>query len=279
MDQADEFEMKPLTPGLGFQKRQINLKEHMAKAGTSTNRIRKSLPEKPADELLGGTGGRSTQEIIAELHEALKSPSQNSKKGSAVQLSEILPRDRRDLPRPEIPPTNTPIENISFQIPNERIEDKAGTRRGAHDNPTSPLKPVSVSFASMLLDSAVVLALSLLFLVSLVLVTGVNLTAVVSSSQTEFATQLSMIVLYVAVFEMYVIILRSFFGRTVGEWTFELQMGRDEQIAKANYPALVLWRTLLSLLTGILLLPILSLLFGRDLAATFTGLQLYKKES
>jgi len=83
--------------------------------------------------------------------------------------------------------------------------------------------------------------------------------------------------LYIAVLQLYVIVARSFFGKTLGEWTFDYQMGDNEQVKSTVYPLLVLWRSLVIMGTGVITLPILSILFRKDLASYLTGLQFYKK--
>lgn len=275
MDQIDDFEMKPLTPGLGFHKRQVSLKEHIAKTGLSGQNVRRSLPTEPPAEMLENSKQRTSKEIIAELHEALK-PVKKRQESEALKLTETLPREISDVKNPYKPEV-TPIEKINFQIQDKALTEQVGARRGAGDNITQSLTPISVSFASIFLDAAIVLAFALIFLVSLVAVTGVDLVSIVKNSQSEFATQLSLAILYLAVFEMYIIVSRSFFGKSVGEWTFDLQMGSDDQLTQAKYPAQILWRSVFNLLTGIIILPMLSLLAGRDLAAKFTGLQLYRR--
>ncbi len=282
---GEDFEMRPLTAGLGFHKRSVSLKEHVANSGIAQQSMRRGLPNPPADEMLAPQKGRSSKEIIAELHRALE-PNQETRAPSAasqVKLSEPLPREIGDLNRSrsninqQRERNKNPFENINFQIPNKTISDSTGTRRGAHDSLTSSLTPVAVSFSSLALDAIIVLAVALIFLVCLVSVTGINLNSVIHSAKVEFAAQLSLIVMYFAVFEMYMIISRSFFGRTVGEWTFDLQLGDNRQIRSTYYPAMVLWRSILNLITGLVTLPIISLLMGRDFAASFTGLQLYRK--
>jgi len=274
MDSIDEFELKPLTPGLGFHKKPVSLKQHVAKAGFSQNLQRRGLPPEPPSEIIGeNLPNRTSKEIIAELHKALE-PEKKT-----LRLTEILPREITDMPadrRPHVPEIS-PIEKVDFQIPDKNLAASTGARRGASDSLINPLSPVSVSFAAILLDGAMVMAVSLIFLISLIVVTGVDLLSVAQSTQTEFATQLSLLVMYLAVFAMYVIVARSFFGKTIGEWTFDLQMGDDQQIQRASYPAQVLWRAMVTLFTGIIVLPILSFVFGRDLAARISGLQLYRR--
>jgi hypothetical protein len=280
----DDFEMRPLTAGLGFHKRSVSLKEHVANSNIVQQNLRRSLPLPPADEMLEKPKARTSKEIIAELHKALE-PRENVKASAAsqVKLSETLPREINEMPRSNIggeietpKKRNNPLDRINFQIPDKNVSD-TGVRRGAHDGLIRPLVPVPVSFAALFLDATVVMAVALIFLVCLVTVTGVNLNSVIHSARIEFAAQLSLIVMYLAVFEMYAVVGRSFYGCTLGEWTFDLQMGNNALIEKSYYPALVLWRSVLNLLTGIVTLPFISLLIGRDFAARFTGLQLYRK--
>lgn len=281
MDQTEDFEMKPLTPGLGFHKRQLSLKEHLAKTGVAEQSLRSSLPTVPPAEMFDSTQPRTSKEIIDELHDALKPIRATGAVQRDISQQRRPEASEMRLPfqptKPEVGPEKNQkgIQNIDFQITDKALSE--GVRRGAHDHLIKPLIPVPVSFASMLLDGIIILAFSLIFLVSLITVTGVDLVSVVQSTQSEFTTQISMLVLYFAVLEMYVVVLRSFFGCTVGEWTFDLQMGEDDQIVRASYPMLVLWRSFLILLSGVIFLPILSYLFNTDLASKFTGLQLYKK--
>ena len=245
MDPIDEFEMKPLTAGLGFHKKSVSLKEHISKSSLVEHSVRKALPSAPPSELTDAVRARSSRELIDELHDALKS------KPKPVSLSAILPREigevnptRPIVPDPKPRPAD-PLARVKFQIPNQAINESTGTRRGAHDNMVRPLSPVAVSLPALFLDALVVLALSLIFLVCLVAVTGIKLPEVIQSTQGEFTTQLSLVVLYLAVFEMYAIVSRSFFSSTIGEWTFDLQLGDENQVQRAHYPALVLWRSIM----------------------------------
>ncbi len=93
----DEFEMRPMTAGLGFQKRMVSLKEHMAKTNVSQNVLRKSLPHDPPQELLHDNRTRSSKQIIDELHEALK-PIEKPQNAPAARkasagFTDVFPRD------------------------------------------------------------------------------------------------------------------------------------------------------------------------------------------
>ena len=75
------------------------------------------------------------------------------------------------------------------------------------------------------------------------------------------------------------VISRAFFGCSLGEWAFELKLGRDNEASQGLYPVRVVGRILLVLATGFVLLPMLSFLFGRDLVGKFCGLSLHPLES
>ena len=113
---------------------------------------------------------------------------------------------------------------------------------------------------------------------SLLLVTKVDLAAVLFNTQSEITTQFSLALLFVAVLQMYVVVARSFFGRTLGEWTFDYQMGEDYQHEAAIYPLKVVWRSIVVTATGLVILPLISFLFRKDITASLTGLQLYREK-
>ena len=93
----------------------------------------------------------------------------------------------------------------------------------------------------------------------------------------DLTAQISAIMLFVVVLQIYVVTSRSLFGCTLGEWTFDCQMGTDPQQKDGYYPMQVLWRSLLTIGTGVILIPLLSFISRRDLARYLTGLQLYRR--
>jgi hypothetical protein len=120
--------------------------------------------------------------------------------------------------------------------------------------------------------------LSIVFLVALLLVTKVDLNMVLRNLKQDLMTQMSLGVMFIAVMQMYVVIARSFFGRTLGEWTFDLQVGRDEEQSRESYPLRVALRSFLVTITGLLPLPLISALLGRDIAGGLSGVKLYRQK-
>ncbi len=76
------------------------------------------------------------------------------------------------------------------------------------------------------------------------------------------------------VFSLNMLMLRIFLGFTLGDWAVGLRLGSLPQRLSENYGLLVLTRTVMILVTGGILLPLLSLVFGKDLAGKLTGLEL-----
>jgi uncharacterized RDD family membrane protein YckC len=238
----------------------------------------KSKSQKSLDDLPKVSAHRELPEL--ELSEPLpRKP--DAPKISAIEADTALP----DLnPTPETPPMSELPDIIdgpeprrsTFDIPGQALKDSR-TQRGASNSPKpSHLEPAPVSFSAAILDFVFVIALSGIFLVSLLLVTQVPLQNVMFNFQNDLFTRLSFIVLLLAVMQMYVVVARSFFGCTLGEWTFDLQMGSDKDIESPLYPLRIVLRSLVTVATGLVTLSILSFLLQKDLAAKLAGVQLYR---
>lgn len=158
-----------------------------------------------------------------------------------------------------------------------RAEKTQDVERKALAVASHELKKVSASFAAAVLDLMAISGIATIFLVMILVITRVDLVAMLSHAKTDLSTIFHLALLFFAVMQMYVLTSRCFFGATVGEWAFDLQMGTDEDRKKATYALRVIWRMILVLATGIVTLPLLSKLFGRDLLAMLGGPQLYRR--
>lgn len=288
MDPFDEFEFKPLTDGLGFHKKALNLKDGLKSSGVLNEELKSvpmSMPRGMADEEVKVSPRHTFEEVLSALEKTpLNRPARPD-----LNFTEPLPRERQkkqamemELPLPVQSPFPRPeaYKTPEFKKIAPTLEKPSvGVRRGAADSPKRKLIPMAVSFASAFLDSIIVLALSLVFLIAVLMVTKVDMGVVLNNLDKDLMTQLSLLVLFVSVMQMYVIISRSFFGRTIGEWTFELQLGRDEEQAKESYPVRIALRCLLNTATGLVILPLISALLGRDVAGQLTGVQLYRQRT
>ncbi len=276
-DPMEEFEFKPLTEGLGFHKKQVDLKGQVQKSGILQAELGKTIPSRLNIEFEPEKKTKTYEDLLAALEKPIRHESKDSKLG--LEITQPLPRDKaqaKTIKQEAL--VEEVLRNPSLSPATQAWADP-GVRRGAADSPQSPLVAASACVPSAVLDMVVIFALSLIFVVSLLMVTKVDLLSVMLSTRTDLMTQVSFALLFVCVLQMYVVIARSFFGRTLGEWTFDHQMGTSEQHQKGYYPILVTWRSLFILLTGVVVFPVLSLLFGKDLTAKVTGLQLYRQRS
>ena len=73
----------------------------------------------------------------------------------------------------------------------------------------------------------------------------------------------------------YLVFMRSFMGASVGEWTCDLRLGQPVQRFEFNYLFKVMLRTTIILATGVIVLPLLSLILARDLAGDLSGIKIY----
>lgn len=76
-------------------------------------------------------------------------------------------------------------------------------------------------------------------------------------------------------FWAYMIMMRVFMGASLGEWSCQLRLGQPIQRIKPGYTLRVMARTTVLLLTGVVVLPFLSLIFKRDLLGDLTGIRIY----
>ena len=73
---------------------------------------------------------------------------------------------------------------------------------------------------------------------------------------------------------LYQMLLRMFLGFTIGEWACGLRLGSTKERLSGNYAFRVFLRSMVNIVSGFILLPFLSLIFGQDLAGRISGLYL-----
>lgn len=302
MDPFDEFEFKPLTEGLGFHKKSLSLKDGLKSSGVLEDELQSipsTMPQNMIEDLPKAPTKKHTFEDVLSALE--KTP---LNRPNDLKFTEPLPREAKkkalDFEIPQAPVQSPfpipeaykgpaapigPIHPVPVapsaikKVP--RIEDLAsvGTRRGAADSPLRKLTPETMSVASAALDLIICAALGLIFLVALLTITKVNLNVVLANLNKDIMTQIALGVMFLTVMQMYVVIARSFFGQTLGEWTFDLQIGRDEEQFTETYALKVAFRSVLNLITGLVLLPLVSALLGRDIAGQLSGVKLYRQRT
>lgn len=284
MDPFDEFEFKPLTEGLGFHRKPVQAVDEVEEMSASESpqfkkgsRIFDDLPkvEIPSAQSLLKKKSEPVFEKPASRPNVRKPQSLNAKPMGDIEKpstsSNIFPNRKSRSNVPE-------IEEASLDRHLDFVENSnsKGVQKASRQSPRRMLLPVPVSIMALALDLIVILALSLMFLSALLFVTDVSLGLVIGHAKSDKMARLSLGLLIFAVTEMYMIVSRSFFGNSLGEWAFNLQLGNDEQQKKLGYPLRVVLRTMVNAVTGFVLLPLLSLIARRDLAGMICQLPLFK---
>jgi hypothetical protein len=287
-DPFEEFEIKPLSEGLGFHKKSVPLSEQIKKSGLTESRTAQ-VPSLTMEEREKIQPSGNRPQAFTDLLKALESPvgpkERQPVRTEAVRVTEPLPAPGSskkratdmEIHRPETPTFPSLKVQRPMHSPLNKAIENAGLKRGAADSPNRMLERAPVAIPSALLDGIVIFALGLVFLVALMTITKVDLATLIFRTGLDVPTKVAFGALFGSVLMMYVVVARSFFGRTLGEWTFDYQMGDDQQHKSATYPLRVLLRSILAVLTGVVVLPLLSLILNRDLLAPLTGLQLYRQ--
>ena len=73
----------------------------------------------------------------------------------------------------------------------------------------------------------------------------------------------------------YYLATRLYVGSTLGEWACFLRLGQPTERANKKYIFKVFLRLALHLATGFIVLPILSMIFKKDIAGLISGLKIY----
>lgn len=139
-------------------------------------------------------------------------------------------------------------------------------------------QPLAAHFGSAVLDTLVAIGIACLFLAVALSITGANLLAMLESSQTDDAIVVSLVMFFVGMGLLYVLAARTWVGATLGEWSYEVRVGDAQARKRWFYPILILWRSLVVAATGFVLLPLISVLVGRDVLKYLTGLELTSVE-
>lgn len=254
-DPFEEFEFKPLTEGLGFHQ----------KNGSATNRPQAAT--EPASSIKPSLS-RQLDFIGDDEVNPFKTP---------------LPRrPTTEAKTTQTPvPTPSPVDEILQTLQKSRRLEIENDKKQIQElkNPRTKENwiPTSVSMWAGVLDALLVTASALLCMIIVLVVTKVDLLANLANPDTEGLVYLATFCLFAGVSFVYMVINRVFMGMTPGEWAYDLRLGKPQDQGSFIFALQILTRQILVTATGFVLLPLLSLLVGKDLAGTVTGLRLHRK--
>lgn len=145
------------------------------------------------------------------------------------------------------------------------------TLHGSHSS-RSPRHRVFWSSVASIYDALLICGASLvaLSLGSIVLKTSFRqlFQVCLESRELEFVAVL------IAFSFIYCLGARMTMGCTLGEWSCHLQLGKPSDQQKPSYPLRVCARYLLVLFSGVILIPVVSMITNCDLAGKWSGLKL-----
>lgn len=149
------------------------------------------------------------------------------------------------------------------------------TTESFHGGPSSRGKGYRLAFFSWMasaIDILILFSLSCVFLLTFSLLVNDSLKDILHVFGGSFLNIFT--VVWLSFSALYMVMLRSFLGYSIGEWACGLRLGSVKQRLGRNYIFKVIFRVTLVFATGVIVLPVLSLLTGKDLAGKVSGIPL-----
>lgn len=261
-NQQDEFQFKPLTKGLGFHPK----KESTSAAGNTSSMM-------PSNARLGTKSFSQNNSLNASQGMVPQS-------SAAMTPAAGAPRSLRldtPLPRPETrkAPVAPSTQNQTVDNILKNLNDKnRGLNFQDKGQNLSPYLQTAPSLAAGFLDLLLITALSLLYLMTLIFTMKLDLIKSVTEGGTS--VWLSTAGVFFVVGFVYYVTQRMFIGCTLGEWAYEQRLGLPDEMKKPTYSLKVFYRQVLLMVTGVVIIPLISWAVGRDMGG-ISGLCTYRK--
>ncbi len=131
------------------------------------------------------------------------------------------------------------------------------------------------SWIASFIDLLILISLSCAFLVCFSMIMKTSVGPLLKSLNLHHQQGIFFLQIFVVATWLYSITTRVFMGATIGEWACSLRLGKPHERLHSAYVLRVLLRSSLIVASGLIILPTLSLLLGRDLAGKLSGLQLF----
>lgn len=246
-DPFDEFEFKPITEGLGFHKK-----------------TQKSETPTPLPSLLSSP---SVEMPLTQKRIPAPSPVKSSTPNS--------------MTAPKHLETQVQVDDVLESLKNKRqklnFEEKIAQPK---TNPAPKVITYLASlpdFSAIILDTMLVVAGVLASLISVILTLKVDLLAW-GQAMPQWELALSGYLLFSTVTTIYTLVTRLFMGHTAGEWVTDQVIQPTQGQSSFKFFTALLVRNISQILTGFIILPILSITFGKDFAGHLSGARLNKEK-
>lgn len=272
MDSIEEFNFKPITEGLGFH-----------------NKKKESKDSSSGDKQLNETSSSSVKRIQSLLDKP-DDAKLDKKEVPSFQLKSPLPK-KEVLPSTSIPeaPTKEVIDDLVKNFKKTKSQDEVKfnipNKPQVIINPVKPQIdedgpiPLPWMISPFFVDMLLVLALVLSGLMAILMITKVDLVKMLSENPNDIELWMTFPMILIGMGFIYMSLSRILLGASLGELVFDVNLGTKADQAKPFYSFRVLGRNLISILTGYITLPILSLIMRKDYLGTISGIRLYKKSN
>ena len=184
-------------------------------------------------------------------------------------------------PQPvEVPESREPSTPYLREVPGFKINRKLDfdERVGFTGGPKARRKGyqlVAWSVLASTIDTLIMISASCVFLLTFSLIVHAPIGSFIKTFASVQSQSLFFLEVFVALTWTYGIFARSLVGFTLGEWTCDLRLGQPHERIQDRYIFRVIFRSTLVLVTGGIVLPALSLFFGKDIAGNISGLKLF----
>ena len=131
------------------------------------------------------------------------------------------------------------------------------------------------SWMASMIDALILLSVSCVFLLMFSWIMKNSMSGVLQNIAQGQDRWILFVEIYALSAWIYLISVRGLTGFTLGEWACDLRLGQPHERLRASYVLRVMLRSSLIVMTGVITLPLLSLLFGRDIPGVFSGLRLF----
>jgi hypothetical protein len=182
--------------------------------------------------------------------------------------------EHKELPKGRNKPSYLKKEPIDlFKRDNFFIDDHLSFQSGSQNR--SGIKLALWSWMSAFIDTLILISISCFGIILFSILMKTQMRDVLQISSLESNILRLFMVSFLFSLWAYLVMMRLFMGASVGEWSCNLRLGQPVQRIKSSYVLRVIARTTLMLLTGVVVIPFLSLLLKRDIAGEITGLRIY----
>lgn len=180
--------------------------------------------------------------------------------------------ENKEIPRNQ-PAQPDRVEIDLFKRDDFFIEDHLAFQSGSQNR--SGFKLALWSWMSASIDTLILISISCFSMIFFSILMKSPIREMLNLGSMESNTAKLFMISFLFSFWVYMVIMRIFMGASLGEWSCQLRLGQPIQRIKSSYILRVIARTTLILLTGVIILPILSLLLKRDIAGELSGLKIY----